>query len=164
MKETSHPAIRSLSVVAVCMLLHPNHPPQTKLKNSWSLRRVHFHLGRIWIILAMPRAFNYQVSSINNTICLIKFKMHIDVILRVFVISGNKKAIEETDSAASENEDASSEGEEDNEELHKCRNCWKIKSNALRRLPSTRYGLIHDITVAAILLHASLISTKLLQS
>jgi len=71
-----------------------------------------------------------------------------DLELRVFEISGKKRAVEEADTAAG-NEDASSD-DEDDEELNKRRNCWKVKINALRRLPSTRYGLIRDIIVAAI--------------
>lgn len=46
-------------------------------------------------------------------------------------------------------DDASSDEDHD-EELNKRRNCWKIKINALKGLPPTRYGLIRDIIIAAI--------------
>jgi len=92
-----------------------------------------------------PASSGTSLANIVNTIKLCLKGLE----LRVFEISGKKKAIEEADLAAAEIEDASSD-EEDNRELHKRRNCWKIKINALRRLPSTRYGLIRDIIVAAI--------------
>ena len=68
--------------------------------------------------------------------------------LRIFEFSFKKKAIEEADAAA-ENEGDSSDEEED-EELNKRRNCWKIKINALKRVPTARQALVRDIIVAAI--------------
>lgn len=70
-----------------------------------------------------------------------------DLELRVFEISGKKRAIDEADAAA-ENEESS--GEEEDQELNTRRNCWKIKINALKRIPPSRYGLIRDIISAAI--------------
>ena len=63
------------------------------------------------------------------------------------VESGKKRSIEEADLV--EDEDASSY-EEDDKELTRRRNSWKIKINALKRIPSHRYGLIRDIIAAAI--------------
>ena len=63
------------------------------------------------------------------------------------VVSGKKRSIEEADLA--EDEDASSY-EEDDKELTKRRNSWKIKINALKRIPTQRTALIRDIIAAAI--------------
>jgi hypothetical protein len=65
-----------------------------------------------------------------------------------FTVSGKKRSLEEADAAA-ENGDKSSD-DEDDDELTKRHNCWKIKINALKRIPKYRYGLIRDILVAAI--------------
>ncbi|KAL7541018.1 hypothetical protein ACHAXR_010562 [Thalassiosira sp. AJA248-18] len=86
-------------------------------------------------------------TSFANIVTTIKLCLK-DLELRIFEVSGRKKAIEEADTAA-EDKDASSD-DEDDQELNKRRNCWKIKINALRRLSSGRYGLIRDIIVAAI--------------
>jgi len=86
-------------------------------------------------------------TSLANIISTLKLCLK-DLELRVFEISGKKRAIEEADTKPG-NGDASLD-EEDDHELNKRRNCWKIKINALRRLQSTRYGLIRDIIVAAI--------------
>jgi hypothetical protein len=63
-------------------------------------------------------------------------------------VSGKKRSIKEADEAA-ENEDNSLDNEND-DELIKRHNCWKIKINALKRVPTYRYGLIRDLIVAAI--------------
>ena len=42
MMETSHPAMRSLSVVAVCILLHPNHPPSDRVEESMEFKADQF--------------------------------------------------------------------------------------------------------------------------
>lgn len=90
-----------------------------------------------------PSSGTSLASIISSTKLCLK-----DLELRVFEISGKKKAIAEADKAA-ENQDASSDDEEDGE-LNKRRNCWKIKINALKRAPTGRYGLIRDIIIAAI--------------
>ena len=64
------------------------------------------------------------------------------------VVSGKKRSTEEAD-LTGEDEDASSY-EDDDKELTKRRNSWKIKISALKRIPTQRYGLIRDIIVAAI--------------
>ena len=68
--------------------------------------------------------------------------------MRAFEISGRKKAIEEADTAAENEDDASDE--DDNEELNKRRDCWKVKINALHRINPGKYALVRDIIVASI--------------
>ena len=63
-------------------------------------------------------------------------------------MSGKKRSQEEAD-VATNNEDKSSD-DEDDDELTKRHNCWKIKIDALKRIPIFRYGLMRDIIVAAI--------------
>lgn len=71
-----------------------------------------------------------------------------DLELRVFEISGQKKAVEEADTAE-EDGSAQSDDEDDAEQKKRGQN-WKIKINALNRVPTPKYTLIRDIIVAAI--------------
>ncbi len=80
------------------------------------------------------------VSSIK---CSLK-----DLELRVFEISGQKKAVEEADTVE-EDGSAQSDDEDDAEQKKRGQN-WKIKINALNRVPTPKYTLIRDIIVAAI--------------
>lgn len=82
-----------------------------------------------------------------------KFLLRVNVPHRVmslscFTVSGKKRSLDEANAAA-DNEDNSS-ADEDDDELAKRHNCWKIKINALHRIPKYRYGLIRDIIIAAI--------------
>lgn len=67
-----------------------------------------------------------------------------DLELRVFEISGNKRAIAERAKAAVYEDDSSEE-----ENVAEGNDLWKVKINALHRVPTHRYGLIRDIIVAA---------------
>ena len=71
-----------------------------------------------------------------------------DLELRVFEISGQKKAVEEADTAE-EDGGAQSDDEDDADQKKRGQN-WKIKINALNRVPTPKYTLIRDIIVAAI--------------
>lgn len=86
-------------------------------------------------------------TSLANIVTTIKLSLK-DLEKRIFEISGKKRSIEEAD-IVEDKEDASSD-EENDEGLIKRRNCWKIKINSLKRIPTVRYGLIRDIIVAAI--------------
>jgi len=86
--------------------------------------------------------------SLSSIVTTVKLCLK-DLEMRIFDVSGKKKAIEEADTPVDEDEDAVSE-EEDNEELIKRQNSWKIKINALKRIATHRYGLTRDIIVAAI--------------
>lgn len=85
-------------------------------------------------------------TSLTNIVNSMKLCLK-DLELRVFEISFKKKSVEESETAA---EMEGSSDDEDDAEPNSGRNCWKVKINALRRLPTTRYGLIRDIIVAAI--------------
>eukprot|EP00804_Cyclotella_cryptica_P025350 CCRYP_012458-RA/>CCRYP_012458-RA protein AED:0.01 eAED:0.01 QI:2197/1/1/1/1/1/3/103/880 len=65
--------------------------------------------------------------------------------LRVFELSGEKMAFEEADLA--EDLAASDDGPVDE---NKRRSCWKRKINALKQMPTSRYGIIRDVIVAAV--------------
>lgn len=71
-----------------------------------------------------------------------------DLELRVFEISGQKKAVEEADTAE-EDGGAQSDDEDDADQKKRGQN-WKIKINALNKVPTPKYTLIRDIIVAAI--------------
>jgi len=71
-----------------------------------------------------------------------------DLELRVFEMSGQKKAVEEADTVEEDGGDQS--GDEDDVDQKKRGQNWKIKINALNRVPTPKYTLIRDIIVAAI--------------
>ncbi|KAL7522817.1 hypothetical protein ACHAWX_007527 [Stephanocyclus meneghinianus] len=81
------------------------------------------------------------MASIASTIrkCLKELE------LRLFELSGEKMAFEEADAA----EDLAASDDGAVEEI-KRRQCWKRKINALKQIPSSRYGIIRDIIVAAV--------------
>ena len=72
----------------------------------------------------------------------------IDLELRMFEMSGIKKATEAAD-AVGDNREASSDDDEDGDNS-KSLKCWRRKINALKRIPTQRHVLIRDIIVAAI--------------
>lgn len=86
-------------------------------------------------------------STLANIVNTIKLCVK-DLEKRIFEVSGKKRSIEEANTVE-ENEEATSDDEND-EEITKRRNNWKIKINALRRVPAHRYAIIRDIIVAAI--------------
>ncbi|KAK1745043.1 hypothetical protein QTG54_004334 [Skeletonema marinoi] len=71
-----------------------------------------------------------------------------DLELRVFEISGQKKAVEEADTA--EEDGGAQSDDEDDADQKKRGQDWKLKINALNRVPTPKYTLIRDIIVAAI--------------
>ena len=87
-------------------------------------------------------------SSYANLVTTVKNCLK-DLEIRIFAISGKKRSLDEADLTAEDN-DASSREDGDDTELTKRRNSWKIKINALKRIPTLRYGLIRDVIAAAI--------------
>ncbi|KAL7553348.1 hypothetical protein ACHAWF_016624 [Thalassiosira exigua] len=85
-----------------------------------------------------------SVTSIASIVATLKLCLK-ELELRVFEVSGKKISIEQADTAM-ENDSS----DDENDEITQRRSCWKVKINALKRIPSTRYGLIRDIISAAI--------------
>ena len=93
-----------------------------------------------------PTAESLRMSH-ANVVASIKTCLK-DLELRVFEISGQKKAVEEADTVE-ESGDSQSDDEDHVEQKKRGQN-WKIKINALNRVPTPKYTLIRDIIVAAI--------------
>lgn len=94
-----------------------------------------------------PQQTGLPRMSYTNIVSSIKGCLK-DLELRVFEMSGQKKAVEEADTVEEDGGDESDD--EDDDEQKKRGQSWKIKINALNRVPTPKYTLIRDIIVAAI--------------